>query len=119
MDSRVVFTIIIGFLTFVWYRTRGRNAEPVTKLGPVTKLEPVTKFESSDCKKVLACTGYSNAKSKNLNSMFESRAIPNERLVRAYDIDNAFTTRDDERYKNFNKEAVKSINMTEDEVSPL
>ncbi|KAM0805620.1 hypothetical protein BDR22DRAFT_884600 [Usnea florida] len=103
MDSRVVFTIIIVLLASLWYRTRGGKAEPVTKSDP------------SDCKQILACTGYSSTESKNLNTLLESRAIPNERLVRAYSIDNSFTTNENKRYKDFNKDAGKSIAMTENE----
>lgn len=105
MDNRVLFTIIIGLLAFLWYRVHGRSAEPVT--------EPVTKSDPSDCKQILA-----NAESKNLHIPLEARAT-NERLVRAYDIDNAFTTSRDDWYQEFNKEAGKSINMTEDEVGTL
>ena len=107
MDYRVVFTIIAMLLAFLWYRARGTSAEPVTKSG------------LSECKQILACTGYSDAKANNLNSPLQTRAIPNQRLVRAYDIDNAFTTTIDKRHKDFNKEAGKSISMTEDEVGTL
>ena len=106
MDNRVVFTIIIVLLASLWYRIRGRT-------------KAVTKSDPSDCKQILACTGYSSTESKNLYTLLESRAIPNERLVRAYDIDNAFTTSEDERYKKFNKDAGKSIAMTENDVGAL
>ena len=107
MDNRLVFAIIVVFLAFLWHQARGRSAKPVTK------------SDLSDCKKILACTGYSDAKANNLNSPLQTRAIPNQRLVRAYDIDNAFTTTEDKWHKNFNKEAGKSITMTEDQVGTL
>ncbi len=72
--------------------------------------DPVT------CRQVLACKGYNDTGAKNQYSDVRSRAIPNARLVPAFNIDNSFTTSEAERRKEFNLEARKAIKMTEIEV---
>ena len=109
MDSRVVATVVMGiaasivFLAFFWY--------------PAHKEKKYS--DRIICENILACKGYGIVNPKNLHTPLESRAIPNERLVRAYGIDNAFTTSDDTWHKEFSKEAGKRINMTEDEVGTV
>ncbi len=56
------------------------------------------------CMEILACTGYASG-DRNTIFAVESRAMPNQRLVKAFDIDNAFTTKDDEYRKSFKREA--------------
>lgn len=56
------------------------------------------------CMEILACTGYASGE-RNIITAVESRANPNQRLVRAFDIDNAFTTKNDKDRKLFTQEA--------------
>lgn len=53
----------------------------------------------------------------NLYTNVVSRAIPNKRLILAFEINNSFTTSDSERRREFNSEAIKAIKMTEAKVS--
>ena len=108
MDLVVVLvTIIIGLLAIVcafvcviWQSVQKeiRVSDPLT------------------CRQVLACKSYNDTGAINQYSDVRSRAIPNKRLVLAFDIDNSFTTSEAERRKEFNLEAIKAIKMTEVEV---
>ena len=106
MDSRVVVTVVIGLaafivlLAFFWCpaRRKGVYSDPTI------------------CAEILACKGYGIAKSKNLHTPLESRAIPNERLVRAYGIDNSFTTTNKDYSNEFSKIAGSRLNLKEAEV---
>jgi len=60
------------------------------------------------CKAILACKGYGEG-GANLLGTPASRAHPNERLIRAFNIDNAFTTTDDKYRKDFRKVAQEKI----------
>lgn len=112
MDLRVLFTGalgVLGVLVFIWCLTRGEK-----------QVQKIIKFsDTTACAKILACTGYDNTGAKNQYSDVKSRAIPNGRLVRAFGINNSFTTSEDKRRKEFNSQAVKAIKMTEDEVGTL
>lgn len=76
----------------------------------------VIRSDPAACAQILACTGYNNTGAINLYSHVKSRAIPNERLVRAFEIDNSFTTSEAKRRMEFNSEARKAIRMTEAKV---
>lgn len=115
MDVRVLITGIIVFLALIWYGARG-NRQLQTIPPTPSVLKQATYSDPATCRQILACTGYNNTGAKNLYSDVKSRAIPNERLIRAFDIDNSFTTTEAERRKDFNKEAGKAIKMTQDEV---
>ena len=56
------------------------------------------------CREILACDGYASG-DRNAIPAVESRAGPNQRLVKAFNIDNAFTTKDDEDRKLFASKA--------------
>ena len=56
------------------------------------------------CMEILNCIGYASG-DRNTIPAVESRARPNQRLVKAFNIDNAFTTKDDEDRKSFTHEA--------------
>ena len=108
MDLQLLFT---GFTVFViaWYLA-GRHRQP---------REPIKFSDPDSCNQILACKGYSNTGAKNLYPGIKSRAIPNQRLVRAFDINNSFTTSDDKRHKEFKLEAQKAIIMTEAKVCTI
>ena len=105
----MLFTGALGaalVLAFTWYLNR-RESQIQTNL----------RFsDPTVCAQILACVGYDNTGAKNEYSNLKSRAIPNERLVRAFGIDNSFTTSEIERHKEFKIEAGKTIEMKEGEV---
>lgn len=115
MDLRVLITGTIGLLAFIWYLTRESRqlqADP----SPQLVLNQIRFSDPTICRQILACKGYDNSGAMNRNSAVKSRAIPNERLVLAFGIDNAFTTSDKKRHKEFNVEAKNAIQMTEAQV---
>jgi len=65
------------------------------------------------CTQILACNTFDGK--RNLVSRMASRAIPNQRLVRAFDIDNAFTSKDDTHATLFKKEAARKISLDSEE----
>ena len=116
MDPRVLFTGIGVLVVIIWYlagRIRQLRARPSPR--PIS--EPVVFSDPTSCAQILACKGYDNTGAKNLYSDVQSRAIPNERLIQAFDIDNSFTTSDGDRRRDFNLKAGKAIKMTEAKVS--
>ena len=116
MNLQVLATGAMGLVAIIfWYlahRKRQLQAKSCEHLVPIQ----VTSSDPAVCARIIACTGYDNTGAKNLYSDVESRAIPNQRLVRAFGIDNSFTTREAQRRKDFNKEAVRRIKMTETQV---
>lgn len=111
MDLPILFTGVAGSLVFIcWYLARW-----IRQIRAVPK--PIVFADPASCKKILACQGYNIPGEKNLYTDVESRAIPNKRLILAFEIDNSFTTSDGERRREFNSEAVKAIRMTEAKVS--
>lgn len=73
-----------------------------------------TKFDDpAVCKNILAGKSYqSNSSKTNVLSRWASRAIPNQRLVRAFGIDNAFTTFDRKYHKEFVDMSKKKMDMS-------
>lgn len=68
-------------------------------------------FKSDDpaiCREILACKSYGAGGTNQLDPL-ASRAHPNERLIRAFNIDNAFTTFEDAYGKEFRTTARDSI----------
>ncbi|MCJ1458325.1 hypothetical protein MMC28_008696 [Mycoblastus sanguinarius] len=84
--------------------------EPPTKGTP---LFPRTFHTPAACARILACTGYSESVDQNTLTKVESRAHPNQRLVRAFLIDNAFTTTDDGYRKRFRAHAASKIKLSD------
>ena len=95
-------TIIVSFaiaplVAYVFWKFRARRARNISTV----------QYKFSDpkaCMQILECTGYASGDRNTINAV-ESRANPNQRLVRAFDIDNAFTTKDDEYRKSFTRKA--------------
>lgn len=63
------------------------------------------------CRNILACKAPDNLNAPNQLSAIESRAIPNKRLVRAFGIDNTFTTQDIVYSKEFRAIAAGKLNI--------
>ncbi|MCJ1228754.1 hypothetical protein MMC12_005417 [Toensbergia leucococca] len=68
---------------------------------------------------ILACTGTEDSGPRNRLSNLQSRADPNQRLVRAFGINNAFTTTDDAHRKHFRKTAEACIRFGDDKWKDL
>lgn len=61
------------------------------------------------CREILMCKMYDESLGPNSLSRVVSRAIPNQRLVHAFDIDNGFTTFDNQYRQDFLKDATKRL----------
>ena len=115
MGLGVFVTGAISLLAVIWrlvLQFRQVQAEP----SPQLLLSQVRCSDPAACIQILACKGYENTGARNLYSSIRSRAIPNQRLVRAFGIDNSFTTSNDERRRAFNKEARDKIKISEAKV---
>ena len=112
----MLVTGIAGLLAFAWYLTR-ENRRLQAEPSPQLVLKEIRSSDPTICRQIFACKGYDNSGAINLNSNVKSRAIPNEGLVRAFGIDNAFTTSDTKRRTEFNTKATNAIRMTEAQVS--
>ena len=60
---------------------------------------------------IVACTGYDCSGDRNIISKVQSRAYPNQRLVRTFGIDNAFTTTNENYRKDFRSYAKEKITL--------
>lgn len=65
--------------------------------------------EPAICQRILACTSYDDSGAQNRLGPLQSRACPNQRLVRAFEIDNAFTTTDEKYRTAFRTDAKERI----------
>ncbi len=87
------------------------------KTSPQSIQKAVVVSDPAMCLQVMAGKGYNNTEAENRYTDVHSRAVPNQRLVRAFVIDNSFTTSHDKRRKEFNAEAIKAMKMTDAKVS--
>ena len=62
-----------------------------------------------NCERILTCVGIENPPKPNIVDAVRTRALPNQRLVRTFGIDNAFTTTDDDYRKAFRMNAHRII----------
>ena len=96
MQNIIVSFAIAPLVAYVFWELHARRARNITT---------VHKFSNPKaCMEILECTGYTSGDRNTINAV-ESRAGPNQRLVRAFDIDNAFTTKDDQYRKSFTRKA--------------
>ena len=72
--------------------------------------------DAEKCKQILARGTSDSSEHPNNLKPIASRAIPNGRLIRAFNIDNAFTTSEDARRIGFKKLAKEKIRLSETEV---
>ena len=63
------------------------------------------------CKRILKCAVLDNPEDQNQLSAVKARALPNRRLGRAFLIDNAFTTMDDDYRKRFRHDLEQKISQ--------
>ncbi len=65
--------------------------------------------DPAKCQRILACTSYDDSGAQNRLGLLQSRACPNQRLVRAFEINNAFTTTDEQHRATFRTDAKERI----------
>ena len=76
------------------------------------KTLPRIKFDDpAACAMIIACIGYDCSGDRNIISKVESRAYPNQRLVRTFGIDNAFTTINEKYRRDFRNHAKGKITL--------
>ena len=119
MEPHLLIIATLGLVALTWYLFRG-NRPLETNTSPQLTQDPVRFSDPATCNQIIACKGYNDTGASNLYTNVQSRAIPNQRLVAAFGIDNSFTTSEAERRKVFNAEARQKIKMTDFKVgNPL
>ncbi|MCJ1350680.1 MAG: hypothetical protein MMC33_000661 [Icmadophila ericetorum] len=76
---------------------------------PKQKQDPF--WDAITCRRILACTGLNEADLRNKWDALVSRAVPNQRLKRAFGIDNAFTTTNKDYHKRFRRSVEFKLKM--------
>ena len=106
MRTFIVSFVIAPLVAYVLWKLHARRARKISTVQ--------NKFSNPvACREILACNGYGSS-GINTISAVESRAGPNQRLVKAFNIHNAFTTTDDQYRKSFtNKVASKMSALNE------
>lgn len=108
--AKVFFGVLLLALSgglsyyFVW-----KPAPSALAPDPDPSVPKRTVSDPKHCAEILAGNSFDNIRNR-LNRL-ESRAIPNERLVRAFGINNAFTTTNGDYARAFKAAAVKKIKM--------
>ena len=74
-------------------------------------LSKTTFNDPAVCAMIIACIGYDSSGDRNMISKVESRAYPNQRLVRTFGINNAFTTTNEQYRKKFRNHAQEKITL--------
>lgn len=74
-------------------------------------LEYRTFSDLTNCTQILGCRSFEGG--RNHLCRLASRAIPNQRLIRAFGIDNGFTTEDDGYAKLFKEIAMEKITLND------
>ena len=92
----IALLALIAILSLCYFHGR---ATPV--------LQQRTFADATHCTEILACNKFDGQ--QNLVRRLASRARPNQRLVRAFGIDNAFTTEDERYAKTFKNAATEKI----------
>ncbi len=114
----MLFAIIVAIIVVVlflvgsalwWYRPKWLQRIVCNVYGARRSGEP------QSCKDVLACKSPDEKGPPNLFTTLKSRAIPNQRLVDAFGIDNAFTTTDETYRKAFRAIAEAKLSSIKEE----
>ena len=92
----------IPSLSLLWWLSVSKEEKALSQ---TTFDEPVV------CAMIIACTGYDCSGDRNIINNVQSRADPNQRLVRTFGIDNAFTTIDENYRKDFRSHAKEKITL--------
>ncbi|KAL8867727.1 MAG: hypothetical protein Q9198_008412 [Flavoplaca austrocitrina] len=121
--ARILFVINIGLTIYVcwhWKEILQTQLELVQmllnlghmlpELGRWRRQKPVVQrfSDPETCLKLLSGAPWHDSLTNQL-SLQVSRAIPNQRLVRAFQIDNGFTTKDEDYGRELRKEAITHI----------
>ena len=107
MRTFIVSFAIAPLIAYVLWKLHARRARNI--------LTVQSKFsDSKACREILACNGYASGE-RNTIPAVESRAGPNQRLVKAFDIHNAFTTKDDQYRKSFTSKAALKMSALNEE----
>ncbi|KAL9580935.1 MAG: hypothetical protein Q9212_004196 [Teloschistes hypoglaucus] len=113
-----MYTAILGAVMFVclwlWSHQAAIKAAVIKRLRnpPSSNNSEVHRFSDPDiCLKILKGTTYSKDDALGINKLpfATSRAIPNQRIVRAFGIDNGFTTSDNGSREGFRNWAITKL----------
>lgn len=96
--------LLLAFLGGLSYHFFWKSAPPMPKR---TFSDPI------HCSQILACSSFNNV--GNRVGRLESRASPNQRLVEAFGINNAFTTTDGKYARAFKTAAIAKIKMDDND----
>ena len=99
----IVLCAAISLLSLLWWLSSILKEEKA--LSQTTFDDPAT------CAMIVACIGYDCSGDRNIISKVQSRAYPNQRLVRTFGIDNAFTTTNEKYRKDFRTDAKERITL--------
>ena len=99
----VLLCVAISSLSLLWWLSSISNEEKA--------LSQTTFDDPAACALIIACIGYDCSGDRNIISKVQSRAYPNQRLVRTFGIDNAFTTTNENYRKDFRCHAKGKITL--------
>ena len=99
----VLLCAAISSLSLLWWLSSISNEEKA--------LSQTTFDDPAACALIIACIGYDCSGDRNIISKVQSRAYPNQRLVRTFGIDNAFTTTNEKYRKDFRCHAKGKITL--------
>lgn len=117
----ILLPAVLGLGIWWWFRIHATTNSQGNPEGVIVKEQSQEQGHDQGrfqdplaCDQILKCKGYGTGDENELPAV-ESRAIPNERLVRAFGIDNAFTTSNDQYRKQFSKEASRMIKKSDEQ----
>ena len=99
----VILCAAISSLSLLWWFSSIPKEEKA--------LSQTTFDDPAACAMIVACIGYDCSGDRNIISKVESRAYPNQRLIRTFGIDNAFTTTNENYRKDFRSYAKEKITL--------
>lgn len=97
--------VVVLSLIFLVYRLFPR----LSLQDLLTQSPPKIIDDIAECNSILKCISIGDKIGPNIIPAVKSRALPNQRLVRAFGIDNAFTTMNDDYRQKFRKRAAEKI----------
>ena len=107
MRTTIISFAIGSLVAYIFWKLHARRGRTI----PTVQ----NKFSNPKaCREILACSGYASGE-RNTVPAVESRAGPNQRLVKAFNIDNAFTTKDDQYRKSFTSKAASKMSALTEE----
>jgi len=101
----MVVAILLGLVVMCLCALRYRRYAPV-----ITIAEPLVYQSLADVRDILSGEHFlKDTFWGPAPTLLQSRAVPNERLIRAFGIDNAFTTTDEIYHKGFREAATRLV----------